>query len=148
MKVKRNGRALSAPLILLAIVAALFMAGCGPKATVAGYRQELDQYRGRHIDELVADWGAPRGNHSYADGRREYLFSRQSQRSYVEPAYPAIGLGLGYHWRHFGIGGVYHGGRQRVVSTSCETRVITDRRGKIQEFLFRGEACRALESER
>ena len=131
------------------IVAMLLAGGCGPKATVAGYREILEHYRGGHIDQLVADWGAPKGQHVYADGRKEYLFSREYRQDYSEPIYPSIGFGLGYGgYRHFGVGGAAF--YPRTVSTHysvCETRVITDKRGKILEYYFRGDACQAVPSQ-
>lgn len=131
----------------LLLMVILLTGGCGPKATVGGYREVLDYYRGEHIDKLVTDWGAPKSSYVYADGRKEYLFLREYRQDYVEPVYPSIGFGYHRRWSHFGIGGMYY---PRAVSTRhsfCETRAITDKKGKIIEYYFRGDACRAVPSQ-
>lgn len=130
----------------LVILASLAAAGCGPKATVGGYRELLDYYQGEHIDKLVADWGAPKSSYVYADGRKEYLFLREYRQEYAGNVYPSIGFGYHRHWSSFGLGGIYY---PQTVSTRysfCETRAITDKKGKILEYYFRGDACRALPS--
>lgn len=122
------------------------LSGCGPKATIGGYREVLEYYHGGHIDKLVADWGAPKGKHVYADGRQEYLFLKEYRQDYVDtPFYPSIGLG--YHHRHFGIGGAFYPRTAYNSYSFCETRVVTDKRGNINEYYFRGDACRAIPSE-
>lgn len=133
-------------LLSLVLILPILAAGCGPKATLGGYRDILEHYRGGHIDTLVAAWGAPDGQHVYVDGRKEYRFLKEYRQEYVDPPfYP--GFGVGYYHRHFGIGGMYYPNRVSYRYSSCETRVITDKKGNIQEYYFRGNACRAVPAE-
>lgn len=134
---------MSEGLVVICLAMLLLAGGCGPKATVGGYREVLDYYRGGHIDRLVADWGAPKSSYVYADGRREYLFLKEHRQEYADlPFYPSVGFG--YHHRHVGLGGVFSPGRLSSSYSFCETRVITDRKGNISEYYFRGSACRAI----
>lgn len=131
------------PILVMTVM--LAASGCASRATEAAYRDMLDSYRGQHIDSLVADWGPAQGRHTFADGRQMYSFVL-NRREYVEPAL-GLGLGLGLGWgshRHGFIGGYYPAHRSRVREESCETKVITDRRGRIIDLSYRGNACRAL----
>ena len=132
-------------IVIVTALCFLMLAGCGPKVTEKGFRTQLENYRGQHIDTLVTSWGPPQGNHTYEDGTREYIF-KQSQ--YAESSQPVIGVGIGgVFGRHFGIGG-YTGfpvGGGTVTASHCETRVTTDRKGIINGVSFQGEACRAPE---
>lgn len=130
------------PIMLLAL---LLAAGCGTRATESAYRDMLESYRGQHIDSLVAAWGPAQGRHTFADGRQLYSFIR-NRREYVEAVDPLLGFGFGFHHRGF-IGGYYTPERSRIREYSCETRVTTDRKGRIIALDYRGNACRALPPE-
>lgn len=130
--------------IMLAVLAVMLAAsGCAPRATESAYRNMLESYRGRHIDSLVAAWGPAQGHHTFADGRKLYSFVR-NRREYVEPLNPGLGFGLGGFYRHGFIGGYYYPERSRIREYSCETRVITDRRGRIISLSYQGNNCRAI----
>lgn len=134
------------PILLLAAVL-LATSGCAPRATELAYRNMLESYRGQHIDSLVAVWGPAQGRHTFADGRQLYSFVR-NRREYVEAIDPMLGLGFGVGFHHRGfVGGYYAPERSRIREYSCETRVTTDRKGRIIDLDYRGNACRALPPE-
>lgn len=128
---------------MIALVLLMFLAGCGPKATAGGYKAMLESYRGLHIDQLVSILGPPRNQYTFKDGEKLYSFVNESRSYYAEPIYPM--LGLGFHHRHF-FGSYHFGGygARGVRYDYCETRVNTDRKGKILGYAFQGNACRAL----
>lgn len=131
------------PILMLAVL--LAASGCAPRATESAYRNMLESYRGQHIDSMVAVWGPAQGHHTFADGRQLYSFVR-NRREYVEAVDPLLGFGLGFHHRGF-IGAYYAPERSRIREYSCETRVTTDRKGRIIDLDYRGNACRALPPE-
>ncbi len=128
---------------LAALIGLLVLTGCGPKGNGQGYQTLLESYYGQNIDQFVDAWGPPQSQYDYSDGRRAYTFVRSSYTSGA--GYPAIGIG-GF----IGSGGGWGGGigfglpmtswPQRYY---CETTVMTDRKGKIVDYSFRGNACRA-----
>ncbi len=131
--------------ILIALSLTLCLAGCGPKASFDGYRQMMESWRGRHIDQLVEHWGPPQGQYTFDDGRKMYSFTERWRVEAAPVLVPSVGLG--WSRRHFyggyglGLGG-WSGATVREMY--CETRVITDRKGLIKEFAFQGNSCRAL----
>jgi len=132
-------------LALLAISSLLLLSACGPKATFEGYRQMMHSYQGQHIDNLVKNWGPPDSQYTMSDGRKLYSFNvrQQEYQAYYDPVF-SPGLGLGFGGRHF-YGGYYMNmGGTRIRELYCRTNVITDKKGLIREFSFRGNACRAL----
>lgn len=129
-------------LLVVVLGSILIAAGCAPRATERAYRDMLEGYQGRHIDSLVAAWGPASGHHTFADGRQMYSFVR-NRRTYVEPLYPAFGWGMGFYRRNF-FGGYYFNDRSIIREYSCETMVTTDRKGRIIDFSYRGNACRAI----
>ena len=135
-------------IVCLAVVI-LALSGCGPKATEKGFRAMADSYTGQHIDTLVAAWGPPQASYTYEDGRREYSFVKSRLVASMNPSF-GIGLGGFYGGRRGGWGG--WGGfpmyQESVRQYRCETRVHTDRKGRITNIAFRGNDCRALEVNR
>lgn len=133
------------PILLLAVV--LAASGCAPRATESAYRNMLESYRGQHIDSLAAVWGPAQAQHTFADGRQLYSFVH-IRRDYVDAVDPMFGLGLGFGFHHRGvIGGYYAPERGRIREEHCETRVTTDRKGRIIDLDYWGSACRALPPE-
>lgn len=134
-------------ILLLAMLMVMLAAfGCAPRATESAYRNMLESYRGQHIDSLVAAWGPAEARHTFADGRQLYSFVR-NRREYVEPLSASIGFGLGGFYRHGFFGGYYHPERSRVREYSCETRVTTDRKGRIIDLSYQGNNCLAMPPE-
>lgn len=129
------------PLAVLMVM--LAASGCASRATESAYRNMLESYRGQHIDSLVAIWGPAQGHHTFADGRQLYSFVR-NRREYVEPMNPSIGFGWGGFYRHGFFGGYYSPERSRIREYSCETKVTTDRRGRIIDLTYQGNTCRAV----
>ena len=121
----------------------LFLAGCAPRATEVGYRDLLESYRGQHIDQLVSAWGPPQAKHDFADGRRVYSFITHSRQP-APVTRPFIGVGgvLG----HRSYGGLYLSTEMTMREHYCETRVETDRKGRITGYNFKGNACRAYQA--
>ncbi len=135
---------------LLFCLGLIFLAapGCasGPKVTALGYQLQLQSFQGRHIDQMVKVWGPPESTYTYKNGDKEYLFnySRYVQRYRYAP----LGLGLGFggfYGGHWGLGGYASVPVPYTVHYSCQTRVLTDRRGTVKSFSFQGNACRAPE---
>ena len=135
-------------IIALSFLAAL-LSGCAAQTSETGYRQMLEAYHGRHIDHLVSAWGPPQDVYTYKDGNREYYFLRTNQGYPVDYEEP-VGIGLG------GIGLAGGGGRGlmggisfnvgrfgRTESLLCETRVVTDSKGFIIDYKYRGNGCRS-----
>lgn len=110
----------------LAVAAMAFMlAGCGGlSATQAGYEAKLEGLKGHHIDEVVMEWGPPSGEYTFADGRRMYSFTRSRLVVVPRPFYDDISDEL----RHL----------------YCETRLITDKDGRVASWEYRGNSCRAV----
>jgi|GEM_PF-2136539 len=75
-------------LVAQAILAVLLTALTGSLSGCAdwypsekGYRQALDTWIGSTGEQLVAQWGAPAGEHTSPDGRKIYQY--KNQRSYT-----------------------------------------------------------------
>ncbi len=123
------------------LLAAIFLVcGCSSRATVQGYEERLATLRGAHIDQVVMDWGPPDGQFTFEDGRRMYAFVSSRLVSVPVPA-PGF-MGMRRHYRRFyddDLGRFDMELREYV----CETRFITDKEGRITEWTFRGNACKA-----
>lgn len=124
---------------LVCLAGLLALAGCGPKTDAKAYGALLEGYMGQHIDQLVNVWGPPQSRYDYADGRRMYSFVRIS-RDYSAGG-PLVGFGGGWGSWGGGWGGVGLSTAGAVQTYSCETRVITDKKGYVTDYSFRGNAC-------
>jgi hypothetical protein len=127
----------------------LLMAGCAAQTSESGYRQMLEAYHGRHIDHLVSAWGAPQNVYAYKDGNKEYYFLRTRQGTPVDYAQPfdvgLAGIGLAGGGGRGLMGGIgFNVGRfGQATPVVCETRVITDAKGFITDYKYRGNGCRS-----
>jgi len=129
--------------IVFAAVMILALSGCGPQATEKGFRTMVNSYAGQHIDSLVAAWGPPQASYTYEDGRREYSFVHSRLVERMVPEFT-----FGGYYGYPGWWGGYAGFpmyRERIRQYRCETRVATDRKGRITNITYRGNDCRALE---
>lgn len=126
-------------LLLFLLILAI---GCaGKSSTEAGYQARLEELRGVHIDEVVMAWGPPDGEFTFEDGRKMYAFvdSRQVSYQHVGPA--TVRMRRVYGPRFYNNYPVH---RIETREYFCETRFIADKEGRIQEWNFRGNACKAL----
>lgn len=132
--------------LFLILLATLFAAsGCaGLRSSEAGYAARLEPLRGVHIDDLVMSWGPPDAEHTFEDGRKMYAFVESKAVTIQHFGPTSVRL-----QRHYGRS-FYRDATMlglEVREYRCETRFITDKDGRIMEWTFQGNACRATPPE-
>ncbi len=127
------------PLVVV-VAAVILLGGCASmKSSAAGYQARLEALKGAHIDEVVLAWGPPDGEFTFGDGRRMYAFV--SSRLVSAPRMTPGFLGLG---RFYGRDAYDNWPPMETRHYFCETRLITGKDGRVIDWNFRGNACRAI----
>lgn len=130
--------------LLIIALSAFLLSGCAAmRANEAGYQARLESMRGAHIDQLVMAWGPPDAEYTFDDGRKMYAFV--NSKMYLTPQVRPGFVGMGrFYGRH---AGDFFDQEMETRHLYCETRFITDKEGRIMEWNFKGNACRAIPPE-
>lgn len=126
-------------ILLILVAASVLLSGCAAmRANSAGYEARLQALKGTHIDQVVLAWGPPDAEYTFEDGRRMYAFV--TSKTYLTPRIqPTLMMNRFY--------GGYGDDEMEMKHLYCETRLITDKEGKIAEWTFKGNACKAVPPE-
>jgi hypothetical protein len=113
----------------LALPALLLLGGCqGP--TYQAYQAQVDQWLLKPVDQLVLQWGPPKGTFKLSDGTTlmEYNRSKTEIRSYEGP----------FMHRRF-----YDPDRIYTIHRVCKTRFIVGQDNVIKSWSSEGNDCLA-----
>jgi len=132
------------------------LAGC---ATTAGYEALLQTWVGDSTDHLVSSWGVPQQEYRQNGGGTVLQYSRsgqivlpgmttyQAQTSYTNGSVSAVGSnGNMVNGTYDGTTTTYvpHTSDPTVIATRCVTRFTADARGRITNWAWEGNSCRAV----
>lgn len=107
---------------ILLLVLGLSVLGC---ATQSSYKQTLDDWVGRSVDELISTWGSPHG--TYEDEHGDIVYWYLSKRTLALPA--AISSGE------------FSGGGSRLLNLTCNTWFWLDSDNRITRWQLKGNYC-------
>ena len=127
------------------------LAGCF--ATTAKFEKNLESWRGKYIDRLVAKWGTPDRRWDHEDGRMTVSWYRAQQKTVggyttttpVETYHSGTitdSYGTGYY-SGSSVGYVEQTVPGRLKTFSCEVTMQVDKYGFIDGWSYRGNACKA-----
>lgn len=103
------------------ILIALFVLLAGCASTGRNYDKTLSSWFGHPITDLIASWGAPTSTTTLPDGSNVYEFVRQeSSRNITSDG---------------------AGGMLLNNALECRTTFITDAKGIIQRYVYKGNVC-------
>lgn len=128
---------------LALLLAVMIVAGC---RTTEGYRQRLSQYIGATEAQLIDEWGVPSSTYDMDNGIKVLQYNNISH-SYTSG--PTYGFSH-YSGRRYGSGIGYSAyvplsPPPTVVTSTCQTLFKLDRKKRVIDTGFRGNACRAEE---
>ncbi len=133
--------------VVIVMVSVLALSAC---RTTEGYRQRLSNYMGASETQLIDAWGVPNDTYDLEGGVKVLQYNQMVQSYTTTPSY---GTSF-YSGRRYGHGsGLYHSAYvplsppPTVVTSSCQTLFKLDRKKRVFDFGFRGNACLAEESE-
>jgi hypothetical protein len=142
-------------LVSAAILISTVLAGC---ATTAGYEAVLQTWIGDSSDHLVSVWGIPAREYQQSNGGKVMEYDRSGQyvmpgvttyqpvTTYNNGTVSAYGSGGGYvNGTYNGTSTTYvpHTSDPTVIPLSCVTRFTADSSGRITNWAWQGNTCRA-----
>jgi len=107
------------------------IAGCGMK--YIQHSDDIQRYKDKNIEELIAEWGAPTNKMALPSGNEIYSFTSSTE---VQEKTGEIVQGT----RHYTPPGERVEIYSRVQKT-CQTNVTTDKRGKVLSLTSQGSGC-------
>ncbi|MBI4694793.1 MAG: hypothetical protein HY749_12305 [Gammaproteobacteria bacterium] len=126
------------PLLVLVAGLAALTAGC---ATTANYEKILNRWMGRHVDDLVMEWGPPRQTFRLSSGARSLEYVRS--RSVMSPSSTYTETETRYE----------HGKKRKVriehttpgheVHLHCRTIFLADASDILVRWSHEGDDCAA-----
>lgn len=131
-----TGRAAAAAMLAL-------VAGC-TVPTPQAYRETVQSWVGRPLDDLALNWGAPDRTITLSDGSRLIEYDRQSPRylpgtSYMEHAPVVVRDADGR--RRVTYAPVWRQGPPTLIFERCMTRFRIGRDNRVQDVTFEGPSC-------
>lgn len=140
----------------VAVLCSIFLGGC---ATTAGYEAVLNTWVGDTTDHLVSVWGIPQQEYQQNGGGKIFQYERsgqivlpgtttyQAQTTYTNGSVSAVGSnGSSINGSYDGTSTTYvpHTSAPTVIPTQCETRFTADASGRITNWAWQGNSCRAI----
>src|ERR1700733_1888308 len=141
---------------IAASILLVLLAGC---ASTAGYEAVLQTWLGDSSDHLVSSWGVPQQVYRQSGGGTVLQYSRsgqialpgmttyQAQTSYTSGSVAAVGSnGNMINGTYDGTATTYvpHTSDPTVIATRCVTRFTADASGRITNWSWEGNSCRAV----
>jgi hypothetical protein len=141
---------------LIALLTLSLLSGC---ATTAGYEAMLSTWVGDSEDNLVSKWGPPQSSYPLSNGGRVLQYGRsgnivipgmttyQPVTTYNSGTVSGYGTDGGY------VNGTYNGtattyvpqtSEPIVIAQRCTTRFTVNSDGRITNWSWEGNACRAV----
>ena len=133
----------------------LWLSGC---ATTSGYEAVLETWGGDTTDHLVSVWGAPDQVYPLTNGGKVLQYTRSSQvvlpgittyqpvTTYTSGDVTAFGPAGTATGSYDGTSTTYvpHTSEPTVIPQQCTTRFTADATGRIVQWAWQGNACRAV----
>jgi hypothetical protein len=141
--------------IIAVSIGAVILAGC---ATTAGYEAVLKTWIGASSDHLVSSWGPPAREYNLTSGGKVLEYSRAGnvvlpggtiyhpQTTYSTGTVSAVtSTGVTSQGTYGGTSTTYvpENLPPMVINLSCVTRFTTDAAGRITNWAWQGNACKA-----
>ena len=140
----------------IVIALSLALSAC---ATTANYEKALNSWVGADVDSLVMRWGPPASSYALSNGGKVIEYVRQSnvqvggyttsvpQTTYNSGSANIYGTGGSAYGTYTGTSTTYVQRTTPVqnIRMTCITRFTVDANGKITNWAWQGNACRARE---